>query len=654
MQRVKIPIVDHPRASIILIAWKQLERLLGCLSSIADTVRRDDTLYEVIVVSNDAPTAITDVLKRSVEGIRLVEAEANLGFSGGCNLGASVARGEYLVFLNDDARVAPGWLQWLIETADANPRAGAVGSLILFPDGTVQEAGSVLWADGSTMPVGRGSPSTALTWKFVRKVDYSSACSLLVRRRAWNEVGGFDHDYHPAYYEDVDLCTALRARGWDVLLEPRSQIWHDESASSDGRFKHLLFARNQRRFAAKWSEELKTREPARPESPEALAGAIRRARGAARQVLVIDDRIPDPNVGSGFGRMYEAVLDMLAAGYRVVMHPTCGADGFVPDTLVSAGVAILDGDLAVHLAQPQYRYDVVVVSRPHNFERVESLVRATQPSARLIYDCEALFWRRLHKQALLTMDAIERTHLVDSAANMRRLEERIVASSDGAVTVSDEEAALLRTVKGCCPIQSIQPTEESASLTSQPFHERHGLAYVAGWMAGTASPNADGLRWFAGDVLPLIRKVLPWVRLDVTGGGVPEDVRDLADPNIRFVGHVQDLSNFYAKHRVVIAPIRFGAGVKVKIIQALQHGVPVVSTSCGAEGIDLQGIDAIAINDDAQGFAEATVRLLTDPEAWQARRVSITALLDRWHRETESGSWRDVIGRAIAGGTAWP
>ena len=193
--------------------------------------------------------------RSQTDGVRLVEAQANLGFGGGCNLGASVARGEYLVLLNDDCIVAPGWLEWLVSTADANPQAAAVGSLVLFPDGRIQEAGSVIWADGSTMPVGRNLPGNSLEWHFVRQVDYVSACSLLVTRRAWDQVGGFDVDYHPAYYEDVDLCLALRESGYQVLLEPRSRVWHHESASSDGLAKAFLFKRNQDRLQRKWADD---------------------------------------------------------------------------------------------------------------------------------------------------------------------------------------------------------------------------------------------------------------------------------------------------------------------------------------------------------------------------------------------------------------
>jgi O-antigen biosynthesis protein len=637
-----------PRVSIVIVAWKQRDMLLACLQSLTETASADLT-REVIVVSNDAPHSITDAVRSQAPGVRLIASQVNLGFGGACNLGVAAARGEYVVLLNDDAVVAPGWLEWLVATADAHPRAAAVGSLILFPDGRIQEAGSIIWADGSTMPVGRLESGHALDWMFVRRVDYVSACSLLVNRRAWNEVGGFDGDYHPAYYEDVDLCLALREHGYDVLFEPRSRVWHHESASSDGRFKHFLFRRNQQRIQSKWADRLRLQEPAQPTSAAALVRAVWRAEGAPTTILAVDDRVPDPAMGSGYGRMFDAVIELARGGHAVSLFPVQPGSGPPADPLVSAGVRIVQGDLRAHLSQTWVHYDVVLVSRPHNFDRVAATIRECQPRAVLVYDCEALFWRRMERQASLLTDPDEQRALRTAAADMRAFEERIVVRSDLAVTVSSDEADLLRAVDGCCPIRPIRPSEPSISLGTQTFEARVGVAYVAGWMAGTTSPNADGLRWFVGEVLPLVRQAIPWVRVQVTGANPPPDLLELADPTLWFTGQVADLASFYDQVRVVIAPIRFGAGVKVKTIQALQHGVPVVATTCGAEGIETHGLDAITIADDAAGFAAAVITLLSDRLVWQQQRREIEQLIDRWHRDTGAGAWSDVIRDVLEG-----
>ena len=179
--------------------------------------------------------------------------------------------------------------------------------------------------------------------------------------------------------------------------------------------------------------------------------------------------------------MFTAVLDLAASGYAVALAPTVSFQGVPPDALTSAGVAIVPGDLQRHLSCPWINYDAVIVSRPHNFERVGNVVRTCQPNAVLLYDCEALFWRRLTLQAKLVTDHAERDGLLQDAADMRALEERIVIQCDAAVTVSKEEATLLAGVEGCCPIRTLLPAEPAVSLGTRTFDERFGVAYVAGW-----------------------------------------------------------------------------------------------------------------------------------------------------------------------------
>ena len=647
MQRIRFRVFDRPRVSVLILAWRQRDHLLSCLRALHERVS-GIVPYEVVVLLNGASDEVEDAVKSTVEGAIFIESAVNLGFSGGCNLAATMARGEYLVLLNDDAIVEPGWLEWLLATADAHPAAGAVCSCVLFPDGNIQEAGSVVWNDGSTMPVGRHLPGDSITWHFVRPVDYGSACSLLVRQSTWDAVGGMDVGYHPAYYEDVDLCLAIRALGQRILFEPRSRVRHHESASSDATFKNFLFGRNQRRLVDKWSAELKFREPPGSLSASELVRAVWRARNCARRILLIDDRVPDSALGSGYGRMLDAAIELSERGYVVSIYPVLGAT-HSSDPLISAGVAIVDEDLSAHLAHPYVSYDAVIISRPHNYLWASAAVRQHQPQAALIYDCEALFGRRLRRQAQFSQTEPERLALEKSAEEMLRVEEGIARDADLLVTVSREEADILAGVEGHCPLHAILPAGRHISFTSGGFAERRDAGYVAGWLAGPTSPNAHGLRWFVSEVVPRIRQTCPWFRVRVTGGKVPPEVRSLASPNVVFEGEIADLERFYGGLRVAVAPVLFGAGVKLKTVQALQYGVPIVATSIGAEGIDTAGFPAIAIADDPEAFALMVIEQLTDPVAWQSRRTAIAGLLEHWRSGGSGGSWTDVMTHVWAG-----
>ncbi|HWT04437.1 MAG TPA: glycosyltransferase [Xanthomonadales bacterium] len=634
-----------PRASVIVLVYSSAAYVEAALRSVLETT--DPRFpYEVIVVLNGARRDVAAKARRSALGARVIESEANLGFGGGCNLGAANARAPYLVFLNDDVTVRTGWLEELVATADARPDAGAVGSRILNADGTVQEAGSVIFADGSTMPVGRGLPAATPRYRALRKVDYCSACSLLVRRGAFEAVGGFDLRYFPAYYEDVDLALKLREAGWSIVYQPASELVHVESTSTTSDFKSYLFRRNGRTFRRMWSPALAAFESGGPHDAASVARAITRARGTVADVLVVDDRLPDAGLGSGYGRLAELCRDLADGPYAVTFYSTSG--GSSDRFLGECGVEILDGDLAAWIRDPATRIDVAVISRPHNWERAAALIRRYHPDAALVYDAEALFHRRIRQQLELERDGARRATLEREFRAAYDLEGKIARMADHLVCVSLDEEKALRSFAPHTPLDHVVATASDIVTRSDGFGERRPHAvFIAGWMAGPGSPNVDALRWFAGEVAPLIAKRAPEAVTLVTGGNPPDEVLRLRSAGVRVVGYVDDLAATYAAARVAIAPIRFGAGVKIKTIEAVQHGVPVVATTTGAEGIELDDPECVAIHDDPAGFAGAVVRLLRDEAAWTRAHEAACRQAERW-RTAPHRSWRDIIDDVVA------
>jgi GT2 family glycosyltransferase len=264
---------DRPDVTVCVLVLDRTDLIEGCLQSVAHST---SLAVETIVVANGTPEAAMGPLTRR-EDIVLLRSSVNLGFGGGNNLAAEFAHGDYLVFVNDDSILDPGCVDRLVARASTDAGIGAVGSRIVSADGTIQEAGAVLWKDGSATHVGRGLAGDAAAFVTSRDVDYSSANGLLVRRSAWDAVGGFDEHYFPAYYEDVDLCMRLRAHGLRVVYEPGAKLVHLESQSTPDHFKAFLLQRHRLQFAADWADELADREP-RPVTgkPAAVQRAIRR------------------------------------------------------------------------------------------------------------------------------------------------------------------------------------------------------------------------------------------------------------------------------------------------------------------------------------------------------------------------------------------
>ena len=290
--KVRFPTTVHPSVSVIVVATDDAPFLLECLRSVAINVRT--TAYEVIVVLNGTNLDVSSRMARSVDGAHVVVSRVNRGFAGGCNLGAAAATGDYLVLLNDDTIVQPDWLENMVAACERRPRVGAVGSRLLHEDGSVQEAGQILWSDGSTSCVGRDDSATSHAYEWARRVDYCSGSSLLVRRSTWERLGGLDESYFPAYCEDVDLCLRIAETGEEVWYEPTCQVRHLESRSSSPLYKEFLIARNRPRLVARWSDVLAHRRPPQPESPAAVSRAVHVAMGEPTRVLLIDDRIPVP------------------------------------------------------------------------------------------------------------------------------------------------------------------------------------------------------------------------------------------------------------------------------------------------------------------------------------------------------------------------
>jgi GT2 family glycosyltransferase len=635
-----VAVHDRPPRVSIVIPTLGNPLLLPCLASIRQNVPAD-LAYEVVVVGNGLPpdraAALDDV---EWPALRVLHTPVNVGFGAACNRGAAAAAGEYVVFLNDDTEILPGWLESLAGSADANPGAAAVGSLVLFPDGTIQEAGSVVWRDGSTSGVARGESVEAASYLFLRRVDYCSACSLLVRRRQFDAAGGFDRRYFPAYYEDVDLCFAFARDGFDVLFDPRSRVVHHESVSSSGPRKTFLSLRHRELFARKWGSELERHEPASGD-PVAIARAVERARGRAH-LLIVDDRPPQRGCGAGFSVLLDAVEEIAGTGWAVTVAVSDKLDGDAR-RLAELGVHVVVERPDEVLTTRRDEFDRVLISRPHNFERFAALVRAHQPRASLVYLAEALFYRRMQRALEVTpADAPGREQLTADMLQSREMERAIPRDADLVVCVSDEEAAILQTVDAHCPIDTIRPVERRVAPTLAGFSERSGLLFTPGWLAGDASPNVDALEWFVRMVLPRLVAQDPDIRVRVTGSNPPAAACALAGSAVELVGYVPDLRNLYEDTRVVIVPMRVGSGVKVKCLEAVQHGVPVVSTSVGAEGLALADPRAVVVADEAGAFADSVLELYCSQHAWERQRDHVLRVAGRWRAEPER-TWRDVV-----------
>lgn len=341
-----------PTVTIAIVAWRESAYLQRCLDALAANVPAD--LFRTILILNEATDSARARVRPGGPVTEVLAFRNNLGFGAAANVAVERAATEFVVLLNDDCVVQPGWLQELIGTARRRPAAGAVGSLFLNLDGSLQEAGSVLWADAATVPIGGDAREDGQRWRFERRVDYCSGASLLIRTEAWRAVGGIDERYYPGYYEDVDLSLRLAELGYETWLSPLSVVLHTKGGSSTERYRTFLGRRNAAVFAQRWADA-----PSRLPATDAVENAVWRAMGQPRRVLVLADLDPD---GVEAAAELTAMLGQAGADDDAFVTVCGRVPAACGDELARRGVRVVE-DLPAHLADPAVDFDTVVLAR---------------------------------------------------------------------------------------------------------------------------------------------------------------------------------------------------------------------------------------------------------------------------------------------------
>lgn len=611
-RRFALPNAAAPSVSVIVPTYGQVPMTRRCLASMA--VHPPEAGVEVIVIDDSSGDKRLSRLSR-IPGLRLLSTPRNLGFIGACNHAAGSARGEFLLFLNNDTQVRAGWLDSLRELLLARPDAGAAGSKLLFPDGTLQEAGGVIWADGSGANVGRGDDPAKPVYNYVREVDYASGASLMIRRSLFEALGGFDPLYAPAYYEDADLAFRLRAQGYSTLYQPRSEVVHIEGVSHGtdpraGIKAHQVL--NQDRFVARWGSTLQARHMPRGTRPM----RARDHAGARAIVLVVEHCAPEPDRDAGSQTVLAFLRALCAANAVVklwveVVRPEMRYVAALQDM----GVEVLAGGPAAFgawLAENGAEIDRVLLSRPDVAAAHLGAIRR-HCAAPVAYYGHDLHHRRLRAQFAVS----GAPSLVIEAARMEHLERWLWRSSDTVLMPSTEEAALIAEAEPGVRALAVAPYAFDSFSERREAPDCADLLFVGGF---AHAPNEDAIVWLATEVLPLVRARVPDVRLLAAGSHVTPRIWSLAGPGIAIHPDVTPgaLRKLYASARVAVAPLRYGAGVKLKVVEALREGTPLVTTPTGAQG--LPGLEKVAdIATDARSLAAAICRLLRDDVLWETR-----------------------------------
>ncbi|MEW9571374.1 glycosyltransferase [Rhodanobacter sp. Si-c] len=603
-----VPCSEMPRVSVIVPIHGKLAYTVACLRSIA---RHGATApFEVIVVDDASPDHSAVTLAQ-IDGLRLLRNERNLGFIGSCNAGAAAARGEYLLFLNNDTQVTPGWLDRLLDCFAEEPGCGIAGSRLAYPDGRLQEAGGLVYADGSAWNYGRFEQRDDPRFLYRRDADYVSGAALMIEATLFHDVGGFDRRYAPAYCEDMDLAFAARAAGRRVIYQPESLVVHCEGISSGldpfAGVKQCQIA-NRATFADKWQAALQ-RQPA-PRTP--VETAIHHERWP--HILIVDALTPDAARDSGSLRLLNIMQLLRELGWRVSFMADNRAA--THDEIVQLGRVGAHAlckpwspSLVTWLRREGATLDAVMLCRHYVAAPNLDLVRRLAPQATVLFDTVDLHFLREQRAAEHTGN----NTLARQAELSRHRELALIQACDITLVVSPVEHALLARELPQARIELLSNVHEVYGRGAG-FTARSGLVFVGGF---NHPPNEDAVRWLVSEIFPRIHAQRPDIALHLIGE-IPEAARlSLVTPGVQIHGRVADLTPWMESCRIALAPLRYGAGVKGKVNMAMSHGLPVVATGIAAEGMQLHDGDEILLADDAEGFATAVLRLHDDETLWQ-------------------------------------
>lgn len=635
IEKIAFPIEEQPMVSIVIPAYNQFEYTYNCLKSILSNT--DNVSYEVIV-ADDNSSDFTSCIGEVVSGITVIHNEKNLVFIKNCNNAAKIARGKYLLFLNNDTEVQLNWLHPLVNCMEQDESVGLVGSKLIYPDGTLQEAGGIMWSNANAWNYGRGKNPNSPDFNYIREVDYISGAAIMLSKELWDNIGGFDERYLPAYYEDADLAFEVRKRGKKVLYQPDSVVVHFEGVSNGKNVRNGIKkyqVDNQHRFREKWKSELVTQQYS---EGERLLAACER-KGKRKTVLFVSENVPTYDRDAGSRTIDFYIQEFIKRGYIVKYIP----DNFIAEEpythrLQQMGVEVFIGK---HYQKTIFNWigenyadiDFAFLNYPNAASKYIDVLKNN--GIPVMYYGMDLHYIRLQREYKISGSEQK----LKEAKEFYEKEAYLIKNSDVVYYPSVVETEIVRNDFQQENVKQLMINiyDIDKIMNSYNPEEREGIMFVGGYRH---APNVDAVKWFSYHVFPKIYERLE-IPFYIVGVDMPVDIRNIDVEGTVKLGALTDgeLEEMYNKVKMIVAPLRYGAGTKGKVIEAMYQGIPVLTTTIGIEGIPNEDGTA-KIADTEEDFANAVVEMYGASDELKRMSLQGQDLIRRYY--SREAAWNNI------------
>ena len=603
---------QHPVVSIVLVFYNQAALSLSCLSSIKENTKIP---FQLIIIDNDSNDETPAILEK-IKGANIIRNKNNFHFIHACNQAISYLNTDYILFLNNDVELFDNSIGIAYEQLASNKDYGAIGGMVILPDGNLQEAGSIIWNDGSCLGYGRGQSPQLHQFNFKRFVDYCSAAFLMTRTELFKKHNGFDPIFKPAYYEETDYCLWLQEQGYKVVYHPQIVVRHFEFASGSQENANSIIEKNHQLFYKKHKTRLSHHHSF--EEYNISVARFATSQQSRKKILYVDAKIPHRDYGAGFPRSNAILQIMSNLGYQITLYPLNHSSDQswketyrdIEDSIEVVWSRGFEG-FKVHFLSLIDDYDFLWISRAHDLDAFKKVLTGCGFKGKIIYDCEAIYAEREINRLKLHGESLSQNQV----QSMMDEELKLTKFADKIVTVNNNDA-LKFSSRGIKNVSILGHFLKMQPIIL-PFDERMDLLFV-GNLDHDDSPNVDSILWFSKEVWPILKSKLPELKFHVIGSANAQQISQLKIDDIHFHGRVEKIASFYRTCRVFVAPTRFAAGIPYKIHEAASHNLPVVATQLLGKQLEWKHKEEILLSElEANDFAEACFQLYTSHLLWE-------------------------------------